>query len=111
MVAVERVSELLAFLQPDALPDLAGVGALDGATATAGRRPPEPTLAAGLDLVLPPELQASEGSFQPAVGLVAQAVQQLLRSLALPLAAAGLMAMGLIHAGGLSTAKKSRLRR
>jgi hypothetical protein len=113
LVEVERVGELLAFLQPDALPDLAGFGAQDGATgSTAGKRPPEPALAAGLDLVLPPQLQSSRGSFQPAVaGLVTQAVQQLLRSLALPLAAAGLLGMGLIQAGGLSTGNKSRLRR
>ncbi|MGH9168263.1 MAG: hypothetical protein ACRD02_10625 [Acidimicrobiia bacterium] len=112
LVEVEQVGELLAFLQPDALPDPAGFGALDVATGpTARRRPSEPTLAAGLDLVLPPPLQTTRSSYQPGDELVAQAVQQLLRSLALPLAATGLLAMGLLQAGGLSTQKKSRLRR
>jgi hypothetical protein len=110
LVEVERVGELLAFLQPDALPDLAGFGAQDGATGS-GWRPPEPELEAGLDLVLPPQLQTSRASVQAAGELVAQAVQQLLRSLALPLAAAGLLAVGLLQGGGLSTVKKSRVRR
>jgi hypothetical protein len=110
LVEVERVGELLAFLQPDALPDLAGFGAQDGATGS-GWRPPEPELEAGLDLVLPPQLQTSRASVQAAGELVAQAVQQLLRSLALPLAAVGLLAVGLLQGGGLSTVKKSRVRR